>query len=250
MVREKRQFVDFRTFGRLRPLHTNAAIFAFAGNAIFAAIYYSTQRLLQDADVQRRAEPDPLLGLAADHRGGGGHAAARHHAGQGVRRARVADRPRDRRGLGGFFASTSSDDGQRASATCTSRSGSTSPRSSPSRSCTSSTTSPCRRGWRADEELLGLRRRAGRVHAVVVRPQRGGVLPDHAVPRADVLLPAQGGGAAGVLYRCRSCTSGRWCSSTSGPARTTCTTRRCPSGRRRLGMVFSLMLWMPSRGAA
>ena len=33
------------TFGRLRPLHTNAVIFAFAGNAIFAAIYYSTQRL-------------------------------------------------------------------------------------------------------------------------------------------------------------------------------------------------------------
>lgn len=36
---------DFLTFGRLRPLHTNAAIFAFAGNSIFAAIYYSTQRL-------------------------------------------------------------------------------------------------------------------------------------------------------------------------------------------------------------
>ena len=33
------------TFGRLRPLHTNAVIFAFAGNAIFAGIYYSTQRL-------------------------------------------------------------------------------------------------------------------------------------------------------------------------------------------------------------
>ena len=33
------------TFGRLRPLHTNAAIFAFCGNAIFAGIYYSTQRL-------------------------------------------------------------------------------------------------------------------------------------------------------------------------------------------------------------
>lgn len=32
-------------FGRLRPLHTNAAIFAFAGNAIFTAVYYSTQRL-------------------------------------------------------------------------------------------------------------------------------------------------------------------------------------------------------------
>jgi cytochrome c oxidase cbb3-type subunit I/II len=37
----------FLTFGRLRPLHTNAVIFAFAGNAIFCGIYYSTQRLLK-----------------------------------------------------------------------------------------------------------------------------------------------------------------------------------------------------------
>ncbi|MCK6487683.1 MAG: cytochrome-c oxidase, cbb3-type subunit I [Planctomycetes bacterium] len=35
------------SYGRLRPLHTNAVIFAFAGNAIFAGIYYSTQRLLK-----------------------------------------------------------------------------------------------------------------------------------------------------------------------------------------------------------
>ena len=35
------------TFGRLRPLHKNAVIFAFAGNAIFTGIYYSTQRLLK-----------------------------------------------------------------------------------------------------------------------------------------------------------------------------------------------------------
>jgi len=33
------------SFGRLRPVHTNAVIFAFAGNAIFAAVYHSTQRL-------------------------------------------------------------------------------------------------------------------------------------------------------------------------------------------------------------
>lgn len=39
------QWIEFASFGRLRPLHTNAAIFAFAGNAIFAAVYYSTQRL-------------------------------------------------------------------------------------------------------------------------------------------------------------------------------------------------------------
>jgi cytochrome c oxidase cbb3-type subunit I/II len=35
------------TFGRLRPLHTNAVIFAFAGNAFFMGAYYSTQRLLK-----------------------------------------------------------------------------------------------------------------------------------------------------------------------------------------------------------
>jgi cytochrome c oxidase cbb3-type subunit I/II len=38
---------SFLTFGRLRPLHTNAAIFAFVGNGMFAGIYYSTQRLLK-----------------------------------------------------------------------------------------------------------------------------------------------------------------------------------------------------------
>ncbi|MFN0033770.1 MAG: cytochrome-c oxidase, cbb3-type subunit I [Saprospiraceae bacterium] len=35
------------TFGRLRPLHTNAVIFAFVGNGIFMGIYYSLQRLLK-----------------------------------------------------------------------------------------------------------------------------------------------------------------------------------------------------------
>jgi len=38
---------EWLSFGRLRPLHTNAVIFAFAGNAIFAAVYYSAQRLLK-----------------------------------------------------------------------------------------------------------------------------------------------------------------------------------------------------------
>jgi len=35
------------SFGRLRPLHTNAVIFAFVGNMIFAGMYHSTQRLLK-----------------------------------------------------------------------------------------------------------------------------------------------------------------------------------------------------------
>ena len=33
------------SFGRLRPLHTNAVIFAFVGNGMFAGIYHSMQRL-------------------------------------------------------------------------------------------------------------------------------------------------------------------------------------------------------------
>ena len=39
--------VPFLTFGRLRPLHTNAVIFAFVGNGMFTGIYYSLQRLLK-----------------------------------------------------------------------------------------------------------------------------------------------------------------------------------------------------------
>src|SRR3954467_9031151 len=45
-------FAPYFTFGRLRPLHTNAVIFAFAGNAIFAAVYYSSQRLLKARPIE------------------------------------------------------------------------------------------------------------------------------------------------------------------------------------------------------
>jgi cytochrome c oxidase cbb3-type subunit I/II len=37
--------IQYITFGRIRPLHTNAVIFAFVGNAIFMGIYYSLQRV-------------------------------------------------------------------------------------------------------------------------------------------------------------------------------------------------------------
>jgi cytochrome c oxidase cbb3-type subunit I/II len=39
--------LSFTTFGRVRPVHTNAIIFAFVGNAIFAGVYYSMQKLLK-----------------------------------------------------------------------------------------------------------------------------------------------------------------------------------------------------------
>jgi cytochrome c oxidase cbb3-type subunit I/II len=37
--------LQYTTYGRLRPLHTNAVIFAFVGNGMFMGIYYSMQRL-------------------------------------------------------------------------------------------------------------------------------------------------------------------------------------------------------------
>lgn len=39
--------LQYTTFGRIRPLHTNAVIFAFVGNAIFMGAYYSMQRVLK-----------------------------------------------------------------------------------------------------------------------------------------------------------------------------------------------------------
>jgi cytochrome c oxidase cbb3-type subunit I/II len=37
--------IPFTTFGRIRPIHTNAVIFAFVGNGMFTGVYYSLQRL-------------------------------------------------------------------------------------------------------------------------------------------------------------------------------------------------------------
>jgi cytochrome c oxidase cbb3-type subunit I/II len=39
--------LPYTTFGRVRPIHTNAIIFAFVGNGIFMGVYYSLQRLLK-----------------------------------------------------------------------------------------------------------------------------------------------------------------------------------------------------------
>ena len=39
--------LPFLTYSRLRPLHTNAVIFAFGGSALFATAYYVVQRTCQ-----------------------------------------------------------------------------------------------------------------------------------------------------------------------------------------------------------
>ena len=54
--------IPWLSYGRLRPLHTNAVIFAFVGNMVFAGVYHSTQRLLKTRLAQIAAEPVPHPG--------------------------------------------------------------------------------------------------------------------------------------------------------------------------------------------
>ena len=80
------------SYGRLRPLHTNAAIFAFAGNAIFVGVYYSLQRLCKARMYSDRLSAIHFWGWQAIIVA----AALTLPLGftqQGVRGARVADRP-------------------------------------------------------------------------------------------------------------------------------------------------------------
>lgn len=60
------------SYGRLRPLHTNAVIFAFGGSALFATSYYVVQRtcharpfggLCRTAITPRRSLPITDAGL-------------------------------------------------------------------------------------------------------------------------------------------------------------------------------------------
>ena len=61
--------IPWLSYGRLRPLHTNAVIFAFGGCALFATSYYVVQRTCQVRAVPAQAGRVHLLGLAAGDRG-------------------------------------------------------------------------------------------------------------------------------------------------------------------------------------
>ncbi len=186
----------YLSFGRLRPLHTNAVIFAFVGNMLFAGIYYSTQRLLKVRMASDKLSWAPLLGLAGDHRLRRDHAPPRHHHLQGIRGARVADRHRHRGRLGHLRRQLLLDalQAERKAAL--------------RRALVLHRDHHHHRGAAHRElpgdpllrlrELLDLRRRPGRARPVVVRPQRRRLLPDHPDPRDHVLLPAEGSGATGV----------------------------------------------------
>ena len=58
-------------FGRLRPLHTNAVIFAFGGCGLIGTSYYVVQRTCNTPSVWRLVACIYLLGLAGRYRGCG-----------------------------------------------------------------------------------------------------------------------------------------------------------------------------------
>ena len=78
--------IPWLTFGRLRPLHTNAVIFAFGGSALFATSYYVVQRTCQARLFSDRLAAFTFWGWQLVIVAGGHHAAAGHHPEQGIRR--------------------------------------------------------------------------------------------------------------------------------------------------------------------
>ena len=71
----------YLSFGRLRPVHTSAVIFAFGGNALFATSYYVGQRpaLLQKTGELASMDRDNWYRFLHS-----GNVGLRHHAGPDV----------------------------------------------------------------------------------------------------------------------------------------------------------------------
>ena len=77
--------LEWTTFGRLRPLHTSAAIFAFGGSVLFATSFYSVQRTCRAPLFGRPASPISFSGANEIVLAATGY--CWHHPGQGIRRA-------------------------------------------------------------------------------------------------------------------------------------------------------------------
>ena len=138
-----------------------------------------------------------VLGLATGDRGGRDYLAARHHDLQGIRRARVADRRPDHAGLGRLCRRVLRHDRQAQGQAhlC----GQLVLRRLHHHRRRAAPGQQRRRAGGVVEVVLGLPGRDRRDGAVVVRAQRGGLLPDRRLSRDHVLLRAQGCGPSDVL---------------------------------------------------
>ena len=188
---------QFITFGRLRPLHTNAVIFAFVGNGMFMGIYYSLQRLCKARMFSDTLSWFHFWGWQAIIVSAAITLPLGHDDEQGIRGTRMADRYRDHGGVGRVHDQSARHDSQapREAHVCGDlvlHRHRAHGRGAAHRQFDGDS-------GRLVQELLDVCRRAGRARAMVVRPQRRRVLPHDAVPRHDVLFPAESGESPGVF---------------------------------------------------
>ena len=226
--------LEWTSFGRLRPVHTSAVIFAFGGNALLGTSLYVVQRTCRAPLFGGRHLATFLfwgyqlfIVLAAI-----GYVTGVTES-QRICRARMVHRHLAHDRLGGLSRRLLRDDPE-AQGAAHLRGELVLPRLH--RHDRDAAHRQQSLGSGLDlrhQELLALLRRPGCADPVVVRPQRRGLLPHRRLPRHDVLLRAQAGRAArSTPTASRSSTSGRLSFSTSGPGRITSTTRPCRIGRR------------------
>ncbi len=104
--------IPWLTYGRLRPLHTNAVIFAFGGSGLIGTSLYVVQRTCHVRLISDKLASLVFWGWQACHRGGGRNASTGLDPGQGIRRARMADRYSDHPGVGRVRGALFRDDRQ------------------------------------------------------------------------------------------------------------------------------------------
>ena len=203
--------LSFLNFGRLRPVHTSAAIFAFGGSRAVGHVVPCRAAHLPHPPVRRRgARQFRVLGLPVLHRHGRAVLRDGLQPEPGIRRTRVAYRPLADGRVGGLrdHLHRHADEARGAAHL---RGELVLPRIHPDHRRAAHRQQPGGPDLGVlRQELLGRVGRAERDDPVVVRPQRGGLLPDRGLPRDDVLLHPEGGEPPGVLATdCRWCTSGR-----------------------------------------
>ncbi len=94
--------IPWLSYGRLRPLHTNAVIFAFGGCALIATSYYVVQRTCRVRLFAPRLAAFTFWGWQAVIVAAAISLPLGYTSRQGIRRAGVADRHPDHAGVGGL----------------------------------------------------------------------------------------------------------------------------------------------------
>ncbi len=181
--------ISWLSYGRLRPLHTNAVIFAFGGCALFATSYHVVQRTCQVRLFSDKLAAFTFWGWQAVIVAAVITLPLGLHQQQGICRARVADRYPDYVCVGRVRDCFLRNDRQTQDQAhlccelvfrCLHPDG----RAAAYRQ-------QCRDAGHDVEVVLGVCRRARCNGAVVVRPQRRGLLPDRGLSRNDVLLHSE-----------------------------------------------------------